>query len=480
MPLRAALRPLSAVMAPVIATVTAAVLLSTGPAEAAADPPLPEAIFGATHNSYSGDLDGSRGSITYQLDQGIRFIELDIHDNEYATHHDYSVGHDSPGDQVDHAGNPASNLLRDWLTTIDAWSRSHPTAAPITVALDIKDDLTDNTSYAAGNLAALNQELTSVFGGRLLRASDYPGTAPRVDALRGRVLALLSGHARTRTLYTRDEGHNPAVAMNSRGQVVEVHDSGSGALWYWSGRYEPDGRVTWLRHGRYDSGVTPAVALNDNGDLVEVHQSQNATTLWCRVGRVAADGEITWSPSRQYDNGILPTVRFDATGTRLREIHRSQNHDQNWTWSGTLDAAARTVTWTGNAKTGDPRHDKTTAVSGTARVHVWTGADGPTPARTLRVDTDRRTGDRIRYEQIAFTEYQQGDSAELQQGALFHAAPASQGSFITAARRAGRLVRGWNLDSASQATDPLANFPATNHPHAGWYRNLLEQAGAVR
>ncbi|MFD2348738.1 hypothetical protein ACFSTC_03995 [Nonomuraea ferruginea] len=255
---------------------------------------------------------------------------------------------------MDRAGNPASNLLRDWLTVIDTWSTNHPTAAPITVALDIKDDLTDNTSYAAGNLAALNQELVSVFGAKLLRASDYPATPPTVGALRGRVLALLSGNARTRALYKRDSGTSPAVAMNGRGQVAEVHDSGSGDLWYWSGTYGSDGTVTWLRHGRYDSGMTPAVALNDDGDLVEVHRSQNATTLWYRVGRLAADGEITWSPSRQYDNGVLPTIRFDATGTRLREIHRSQSNSQNWTWAGALDPAARTVTWTGNAKTADP------------------------------------------------------------------------------------------------------------------------------
>ncbi|MGW2147062.1 hypothetical protein ACWCOT_22345 [Nonomuraea bangladeshensis] len=475
---RAALPALAAAVL-VSALVTAAPAGAT--VNSAADLPLTSAVFGATHNSYSGDLDGARGSIVRQLDEGVRFIELDIHDNGYASARDYAIGHDSPGDAVDHTGNPASNLLRDWLTAINAWSAAHPAAAPITVALDIKDDLTDNTSYAAGNLAALNQELTAVFGDRLLRASDYPAATPTVDALRGRVLVLLSGNGRTRTLYKRDAGTSPAVAMNARGQVVEVHDSGSGDLWYWSGTYGPDGTVTWLRHGRYDSGVTPAVALNDAGDLVEVHQSQSATTLWYRVGRLAADGEITWSASHQYDNGVLPTVRFtDAAGTRLQEIHRSQSNSQNWTWTGALDAAARTVAWTGNAKTADARPDKTTAVSGTSRVRVWTGADGPTPATTLRVDTDRRAGERVRYPQVAFTEFQQGDSAELQQDALYYAAPASQSSFIVSARQAGRLARGWDFDSASRATDPLANYPATNRPYDTWYRTLLTQAGAVR
>lgn len=471
--------PRSRVVLSVLAAATS-VLLMSGSAEALDDLPLPMAIFRATHNSYSGDVEGAKGSIAYQLDHGVRFIELDLHDNGYGTARDYAIGHDSPGDQVDHRGNPASNLLRDWLGVINAWSAEHPAAAPIVVALDVKDNLTDNTSYAAGNLAALNEELVSVFGSRLYRAEDYPAVPPTVDALRGRVLPLISGDDETRSLYKRDTGVSPAIAINGRGQVVEVHDSGSGALWYWSGVYGADRRVTWLRHGRYDSGVTPAVALNDNGDLVEVHQSQNNTTLWYRAGHVGADGEIAWGIARQYDSGVLPTIRFtDVAGTRLREIHRSQSNNQNWEWAGTLDAGAKTVSWSGNAKTGDARHDKATSASGTSSVHVWTGADGPTPAQTLRVNTDAFAGDRIRYRQVAFDEFQQGDSAELRQGALFYAANAGASSFITDARRAGLLVRGWDFDSAGQATDPPANYPATNHPYDTWYQDLLSQSGAV-
>lgn len=251
-------------------------------------------------------------------------------------------------------------------------------------------------------------------------------------------------------------------------------------LWYWTGTYD-DGRVTWLRHGRYDNGRTPAVALNDNGDLVEVHQSQNATTLWYRVGRLGTDGEISWSSSRQYDNGVLPSVAFtDPAGTRLREIHRSQGSSQNWNWDGVLDTGTSTVSWSGNAKTSDARFDRTTSVRGTSSVHVWTGADGPTPAQTLRVDTDRFAGDRIRYRQTAFDEFQKGDSAELQQGALFYAAPATESAFITSARQSGRLVRGWDFDTAAMATTPPATYPATNHPYDAWYENLLTQSGAVR
>jgi hypothetical protein len=200
------------------------------------------------------------------------------------------------------------------------------------------------------------------------------------------------------------------------------------------------------------------------------------------VGQLHADGEITWSPSRQYDDGVLPTIGFVNGGTTVREIHRSQSHNQNWDWHGTLHAAAFTVSWDSSThgKTSDPRYDKTVSVRGSARVAVRTGTDGAAPAQTLLYSTNRVRSDRIRYVQTAFTEYQDGDSALLREGALFYAATAKDSGFITSARRAGHVVRGWDFDSASDATSPLANYPATNHPYDAWYMNLLNHAGAVR
>lgn len=472
---------------PVVALCASAVLVAGGLTGAraigAGEPaaqPFTSTVFRATHNSYSGNVDGTKGSLTYQLDHGVRFLELDVHDNGYGANHDYSIGHDSPGDEVDHAGNPGSNLLSDWLNVVASWSADHPDHAPLVVMLDLKDNLTDNRSDAEGNLTALNRELRTAFGSRLLPATEYTPDST-VDSLRGKVLTLLSGDRTTRLGYKRDQGAHPAVAINGNGQIVEVHDSGHGTLWYWTGTYGADGVVTWQRHGYYDTGTTPAVTLNDNGWLVEVHQSQNATTLWYHVGHLGADGEISWSASHQYDNGVLPTVRFTSpAGDTVREIHRSQSNDQNWTWDGVLDTGTRTVAWSGNAPTSGPRHDKSTSVSGTMSVHTYTAADGPTPADTLRYSTDRVSGGLIRYQQTAFDEYQQGDSAELRQGALFYGAPATAKDFIRSARDTGHLVRGWDFDSANLATTPLANYPATNTPYASWYETLLTEAGADR
>jgi hypothetical protein len=436
------------------------------------DLPFASAVFRATHNSYSGNIGGARGSIWQQLDAGVRYVEFDVWSGSYASSGDYQIGHGSAGDQVDHTGgNPAGNQLRAWLTTVGTWSAAHPAAAPITVMLDLKDDLTTRASYATGNFGALNQEIGDVLGARLLRAADTHGPLGSIGALRGKVLVLLSGSASARTGYLRDTGTSPAIAINGKGQVVEVHDNGSGDLWYWTGQYGSDGRLTWLRHGKYDTGKSAAVALNDTGTLVEVHQAPTGNNLWSHVGHLDAAGEITWSPSAKYDTGALPTVAFtDPGGPAVREIHKSPSNSQNWGWTGTAGATA--VTWTTHATTADSRFPTTTSTASGRTVSV-------AGSGTLTATTDRAPADRIRFPQVAFVEYQAGDSAELKDGALFWAATASSKSFILSARQAGVSARGWDFDSASLATDPLANFPATNNPNAAWYQSMVNQAGAV-
>ncbi|MEU8076639.1 hypothetical protein AB0B31_14430 [Catellatospora citrea] len=103
---------------------------------------------------------------TLLLDSGVRFIEFDIHDNGYATAGDYGVCHDSPGDQVDHLGNPASNNLRPWLQTVAAWSAAHPEHAPLLVMLDIKDNLTSSRN-----------------AGKVVRGWDFDAASPATTPL---------------------------------------------------------------------------------------------------------------------------------------------------------------------------------------------------------------------------------------------------------------------------------------------------------
>src|ERR1700712_2672723 len=97
-----------------VTALAAAALLVLAPAPQAAyaasndDLPFASAVFRATHNSYSGNIGGARGSIGQQLDGGVRYVELDVWSGSYAGTGDYQIGHGSAGDQVDHTGgNPA-------------------------------------------------------------------------------------------------------------------------------------------------------------------------------------------------------------------------------------------------------------------------------------------------------------------------------------------------------------------------------------
>ena len=154
--------------------------------------PYSDSYFKATHNSYMG---GSRGTITDQLDAGVRFIELDLNDENFSKVHDYQIGHGLPGFQVDHSpGNPASNDFTDWLRLIADWSLSHPGHAPITVGLDLKNDLAKKTSAADGNLCALNERVAESLGDLLFTSNELATLGnrwPAVSELTGPISKML-------------------------------------------------------------------------------------------------------------------------------------------------------------------------------------------------------------------------------------------------------------------------------------------------
>jgi hypothetical protein len=169
-----------------------------------------DATFRATHNSYAMPV-----SLPAQLDHGVRCVELDIHDANFKAEGDYQVGHFFPAQGVSFGkGNPDTAHLRAWLGCIEQWSREHAGHAPITLIIDIKDDLMDNRGVAGGNPEFLNEELASVFGTRLFRARDFRGTWPALDAMRNRIIVVLSGNRRTRREYR--------VARNRHEQICFV------------------------------------------------------------------------------------------------------------------------------------------------------------------------------------------------------------------------------------------------------------------
>jgi hypothetical protein len=434
-----------------------------------------EGVYRATHNSYSG---GARGTLMTQLDGGVRFLELDVHDNDFVKVGDYRVGHDSPGNQLDQTGNnPRTAELRAWLRLTALWSRTHAAAAPITLALDLKDDLTDNPSYAAGNLAALNDTLSEELGSTLFPADlqlSGDGTAPwpTIDAMRGRIVVVFSGHEGTRAAYRSDRGSNPAVAVNNLGQVVEVNDDGSGSLWYWTGTRQADGTIFWGRHGRYDSGLDPAIALNDAGRVIEVHKSQTRDQIWYHVGQLGSDGEITWGPSVSLEAGVEPSVRFSSpSGDAFVERHRKSSGGALREWTGSINASGTSVQSSLLTNTTNARFAESTQTATGGTVTVSQGTD-----RMLRYATDGGVGGRIAYRQLAFVELQKGNASNLQNDQLRFVASAAGDNWAPSQRGPRILVRQWQISSASQAVSPPSQFQATDTPFANWYLTLTAAA----
>jgi hypothetical protein len=289
------------------------------------------------------------------------------------------------------------------------------------------------------------------------------------------VLVVLSGDNGTRRAYRWDSGASPSVAIDSDGRVVELHDSGSGWLWFWTGQYEADGRIRWERHGRFDRGQTPAVDINDGGWVVEVHKSQSRARLFSRVGQLRNDLEVNWFDSHDYDDGTLPTVRFSGPDSlSVLEIHQVDGRTVQR--RGTIDPDRRMVVWEGSSVSPRPLWNKALAARAGRQVEVMLGADGGAPAGTLLYTTADDVAGRIAYAQVMFTERQRADVLGLERDGLrFSAAHAADDSWLADQRAAGRIVRAWAFDTEHRIGQPPWHFPATDHPGADWYRAICRE-----
>lgn len=451
----------------------------------------PDVSYAATHNSYSGGIALWRTSIRAQLDRGVRSLELDIHDDDYAEH-TFRVGHLAPGDAVYHEdGNPEGDELAAWLKIIADWSDAHPQHAPITLLLDLKDGLGGNRSFEDGDLFALNDTLEKIFGDKLLPSENIQHDAwPAISELRGRILTVLSGDEESRLSYRGQHGKNPAVAINGSGQVLVVQDDGEGALWAWTGRALEDGTVSWLRRERYDTGSNPAIAIGEHGFFVEVHQDPNlfSEQLWYRTGRIDIDGAIVWSSRNsgqlgdKDDEAIDPTVDFTGE-KRVIVTHRLEDGSIRGR-VGDLDLGTGELVWEDKELAGVEASDETQASAGGRNIQVYTSADGGFDGDTLLYRTSRSGQKRVRPAQLAFVEVQHGNEGALERdGLYFYSGPAAELSariWASGKRAAGKVARLWCFNDAELTAEASVNFPATDLPFSQWYRGYENTLGCVK
>ena len=440
--------------------------------------PYDQVCFRSSHNSYSGE---ERGSILTQLESGVRQVEFDFHDNDYESE-GYRLGHGSPGSEVDHDGtNPSTDRLEDWLMQVSDWSATHPDHAPIHVLLNIKDDMTDNRSTAEGSFAALNTLVLSVFGERLFWARSLGEEWPSLSSLRGKVIVGLTGRETTgsRVAYLRDRGVSPAVAMNDHGQIIEVHQSEShDMLWYWTGQLQPDGRVIWWHHGRYDSGRDPAIALNNHGMFVEVHRSHADDDLWTWTGRITEDGDLEFLQNEELGSGVQPSIAFTDIGAySVREIHTSPSDTSaRWARSGALSADDGDISWSASTATADLPYDLDAASAALGSVSVSSLAFGASGADTLVYQTSTFGPAPIRYAQIAFIDSSWGDPDVVNEATRFRSFPSGSHDRASAWREGGGISRMWSFsesDATALATTP-PQFGATDEPLSAWYSEWAE------
>ena len=440
-----------------------------------------EVVLAGSHNSYSKE----RGTILGQLTRGVRCLELDIHDNEYQDKGGYRLGHYTPGDGVAAEENGVGLKLTEWLGLVSEWSLEFPDHAPIMLVLDLKDDLTDNTGPHEGNMGALNEKLLEAFGDRLYSSREQARDGwPSAHELRGRVLVQLSGDSLSRERYLRDKGYRPAVSMNAKGQVIEVHDSGAGHLWYWTGQLQSDGRVLWKHHGKYDTGYDPAVAIDEDGWIVEVHKSESNNHLWAHAAYMRPDYTLEWGDSQRFEkSGVEPSVAFLSDSGEALERHRSSGDaSQNESVRISLDRSELRLSFGDAQNTSEERFNESESVVGNDRVWVSAFSDHSTAGEdTLVYGTDSLLQGRIRFDQLAFVDHQPSNSDELRLGGarIYNVKSGAMGE-VESWRKSGWMVRMWGFDrSDAQPEKTQPNCPATDEPASDWYLQYLSDVGAL-
>jgi len=161
--------------------------------------PYNKTVFMTTHNSYAIKV-----GIKSQLTRGIRGIELDIHNPHFEQIRHFKIGHIRGGEGVSHAnGNLKGVIFDDWLELIKNWSDANPNHEPITLFIDIKNNLV--ARHATEEIILLNQTLLDKFTPDKLYTPENLGMQnnnwPTLSELRNRIIVFLTGHTQTKWDY---------------------------------------------------------------------------------------------------------------------------------------------------------------------------------------------------------------------------------------------------------------------------------------
>ena len=439
--------------------------------------PFTLSYWSATHNSYEGE---ERGTIIEQLNGGVRALEYDIHDNDFQRF-GYRLGHLQFGDAVAYGnGNPTNDSLENWLDLINTWSNNNQGHAPLILTIDLKDNLMDNRSYAEGNLAHLNHILESHLD-RIWRPNMG---LDDINLARDHIICVLSGDADTRKGYLHDEGRSPALSINDRGDLLEVHDSGAGNLWYWSGAINGND-VIWKRHGRYDSGQRPAVLLHPSNQVIEVHQSESRNRLWASTGTLSAQGELSLNSARDFCDGTWPSLKWLNTSQGEFSL-RYERSGRQYERRATANFTQNRIDWEAERELPytEDLHDRNVSrfQEGLYQVSHLAGTS-EFPENTLWLSVSAYGVNvaemPIRYEQVCSVEWQRNEYNDSLLGLqVFGALPSGDYSRLPQNIKANKIVRAWEYSGRNPSIS-VPQIPSVDYPFREDYQIFMEALGAL-
>jgi len=160
-------------------------------------------------------IDYSRAPLADQLDQGIRALELDVHDDPDGILPAGRMG--TPGFKTLHKAryDPASScpLFADCLKQVADWSTANPDHVPIILMVEVKDGGKGRGDDCAGlcgeGWVRLKGALRDAFGAALLTPGEIGGTWPMLRDVRGRIMVMLldeESHARSYRIQAERDG----------------------------------------------------------------------------------------------------------------------------------------------------------------------------------------------------------------------------------------------------------------------------------
>lgn len=155
-----------------------------------------------------------------------------------------------------------------------------------------------------------------------------------------------------------DTGSDLAVAMDNAGNVIEVHRSSKDERkdhYYLVGKVDFDKKtIKWGPSRKYDTGTELAVAMDNRGNVVEIHRGYHETKdHYYRVGRLdVGQKSIEWGESRKFDTGRALAVALDDYG-HVVDVHRGFHEwEDRYYILGKLDTQNKTILWGDTVKYG--------------------------------------------------------------------------------------------------------------------------------